>query len=74
MIKRPKKYKLLRPLTFVKPLERNEYFGPTETVDSILFIGEIKNMPGHGLFFCDSGQFEVGLHIDSFEELTEDET
>jgi hypothetical protein len=70
--KRPKKYKLPRPMTFVKPLEGNEYWGLDKPFQ-ILYIGEIKNMPGHGLFLVDK-QFEIGLHIDSFVELTEDET
>ena len=72
MIKRSKKYKLPRSLTWVKPLEGNEYFGPTEFIPSILFLGEIKNMPTHGVFYYE-GKLEVGLHIDSFEEMSIDE-
>lgn len=70
-IKRPKKYKLPRPLTLVKPLDGNGYFDPHHSVSPILFIDKIKNMPTHGVFFYE-GKIETGLHIDSFEELTED--
>ena len=39
------------------------------------YLGEIPNMPGHGIFIGrDSGKVYGGLHIDSFEEIPEDES
>jgi len=39
----------------------------------LVFLGEIVNMPGHGIFVGNSGKCYVGFHIWNFRELTEDE-
>lgn len=40
-----------------------------------IYLGEIPNMGGHGIFIgIDSGKVYSGIHIDSFEEIPEDET
>lgn len=40
-----------------------------------IYLGEIPNMGGHGIFIGrESGKIYSGLHIDSFEEIPEDET
>ncbi|MCB1887037.1 MAG: hypothetical protein KDH20_05500 [Rhodocyclaceae bacterium] len=40
----------------------------------LVFLGEIPNMAGHGVFVgYSSGRLYSGIHIDHFEELGEDE-
>lgn len=40
----------------------------------LVFLGEIPNLPGHGVFLGHhSGHAYSGFHIDAFEELPEDE-
>lgn len=40
----------------------------------LVFLGEIPNMPEHGIFVgFHSGRVYPGFHIWNFEELTEDE-
>ncbi|MCB1955606.1 MAG: hypothetical protein KDG55_08015 [Rhodocyclaceae bacterium] len=40
----------------------------------LVFLGEIPNMAGHGVFVgYHSGRFYSGIHISHFEELGEDE-
>ena len=36
-------------------------------------LGEISNMPEHGIFIGRSGKSYFGYHIDSFRELNEEE-
>ena len=38
-----------------------------------IFLGEISNMPEHGIFIGRSGKSYFGYHIDSFRELKEEE-
>ena len=40
----------------------------------LIFLGEIANMPEHGIFIGKSGKIYKGYHIWNFRELTEDET
>ena len=39
----------------------------------IIYLGEIANMPEHGIFIGQSGKCYFGYHIGSFRELNEDE-
>ena len=39
----------------------------------LVFLGEIVNMPEHGIFTGKSGKSYFGFHIWNFRELTEDE-
>ena len=39
----------------------------------MIFLGEISNMPEHGIFIGRSGKSYFGYHIDSFRELNEEE-
>ena len=39
----------------------------------MIFLGEISNMPEHGIFIGRSGKSYFVYHIDSFRELNEDE-
>ena len=39
----------------------------------LLYLGEIRNMKEHGVFVGQSGEMYTGLHIENFEELSEDE-
>ena len=39
----------------------------------MIFLGEISNMPKHGIFIGRSGKSYFGYHIDSFRELNEEE-
>lgn len=39
----------------------------------MIYLGEIANMPEHGIFIGQSGKCYFGYHINSFRELNEDE-
>ena len=39
----------------------------------LVFLGEIVNMPEHGIFVGKSGKSYWGFHIWNFRELTDDE-
>jgi hypothetical protein len=39
----------------------------------LIYLGEIANMPEHGIFIGKSGKFYSGYHIWDFRELREDE-
>ena len=39
----------------------------------MVYLGEIANMPEHGIFIGKSGQCYFGYHISNFRELSEDE-
>jgi hypothetical protein len=41
--------------------------------NGMVFLGEIPNMPGHGIFGGSSGKVHFGYHIDDFREATEEE-
>ena len=61
-----------------KPFERWELPYSVMQPDTYVYMGEIPNMPGHGIFLKmsnskDTHEMIVGLHTDSFRELTEDE-
>jgi len=47
--------------------------GDARNERSLIYLGEIPNMPGHGVFAGGSGKIHIGYHIDEFVELTEDE-
>ena len=71
-----KKFKI-REKTFVTLDESsgiaiNEY--PFSQDLPLIFLGEITNMPEHGIFIGNSGKIYKGYHIWNFRELTEDET
>ena len=39
----------------------------------LVYLGEIANMPEHGIFIGQSGKCYLGYHIWNFRELEEDE-
>ena len=39
----------------------------------MIYLGEIANMPEHGIFIGKSGKCYFGYHISKFIELSEDE-
>ena len=39
----------------------------------MFYLGEIANMPEHGIFIGQSGKCYFGYHISNFRELSEDE-
>ena len=39
----------------------------------LVFLGEIVNMPEHGIFIGKSGKNYLGFHIWNFRELTDEE-
>ena len=41
--------------------------------DRLLYMGEIHNMPGHGVFVDRAGKVHWGHHPDEFREPLEDE-
>jgi hypothetical protein len=60
----------------VKWVAHHDYVPPpgdARNERSLVFIGEIPNMPGHGVFAGGSGKMHIGYHINEFVELTEDE-
>lgn len=47
-------------------------FGPFRVGNEYLFLGEIKNMPGHGVFVdSKTGETLYGYHLDNFYLLME---
>jgi hypothetical protein len=71
--------KLPHQLTFVKL--RDDVFTSEKATAlpfyedfPLVFLGEIQNMPGHGIFAGHrTGRIYSGYHIDQFVELDEDE-
>lgn len=48
--------------------------GSIKQNDNVLYFGEIANMLGHGVFMkMDTNQIIVGLHIEDFRPLTDEE-
>jgi len=45
----------------------------TRKLTTTVFLGEIINMPEHGIFIGRSGKNYLGYHIWNFRELTDDE-
>ena len=39
----------------------------------MIYLGEIANMPEHGIFIGQSGKCYFGYHISNFRELSEEE-
>ncbi len=78
--KRDKKVRLIRPMSLVKLKEgwEEEYEDifkkGSKRDNTFLYIGEITNMLGHGVFIGQSTQqIYTGLHIHSFVELDDEE-
>lgn len=75
--KKRKAPKTPRPLALVRLVPDVLLSGnfPFRPICAYIFLGEIPNMPGHGIFI--DLTFRVihsGYHIDNFEEIPEDET
>lgn len=69
------KYKLVK---FVNPLSETDpyyYSYPFKNGESLLFLGEIEQMPGHCVVVQGNkdGKIHYGYHTDNFVELTDDE-
>ena len=60
-------------VTFDEKLEFETNNYPFATDLPLIFLGEIVNMPEHGIFVGKSGKIYWGYHIWNFRELTEDE-
>lgn len=57
-----------------RQFELEEYIKQGKSDDlPMIYLGEIYNMPGHGIFVGRSGKCYFGYHIDNFRELKEDE-
>ena len=39
----------------------------------LVYLGELANMPEHGIFIGQSGRCHFGYHISNFRELSEEE-
>jgi len=61
-------------VTFDENLEFETNNYPFATDLPLIFLGEIVNMPEHGIFIGKSGKIYTGYHIWNFRELTEEET
>jgi hypothetical protein len=46
---------------------------PFKNGESVLFLGEIENMPGHVAVVTRDGKVHYGYHDDHFREPTEEE-
>lgn len=42
-------------------------------VDCLLFLGEITQMPGHGIFAFNHGKIIAGIHMHDFEMILKEE-
>ena len=52
----------------------NDYENELRSNRGLIFLGEIKNMKGHGIFLgYATGRIYSGYHIDCFEEMKDDE-
>lgn len=58
-------------VTVKNEVEINEY--PFCNDLPLVYLGEIANMPEHGIFIGKSGKCYFGYHIWNFRELNEDE-
>jgi hypothetical protein len=75
---------MLREMTLVRLRGDGGFdYGPFKHLEHYLYLGEIKNMRGHGVFASRNGSgydrspfdnIHYGWHIDSFEEVPEDES
>lgn len=60
----------MKPLDLVRVREERmrDYDGCIPVDEQFVFMGEINQMPGHGVFVVlGTGRTYVGFHIDSFE-------
>lgn len=55
------------------PRDKYEYYTSFYKEENLIFVGEIVNMPGHGIFIGASGKIYSGFHLDNFIELSDDE-
>jgi len=51
-----------------------DYHYPWKEGDSLLYLGEIVNMPGHCSVVTRKGEVHWGYHTENFRIATEDET
>lgn len=57
-----------------RQFELEEYIKQRKSDDlPMIYLCEIYNMSGHGIFVGRSGKCYFGYHIDNFRELKEDE-
>lgn len=65
----------MRVLIFDPPSRAAQHHSgyPWEVGELVLFLGEIENMPGHGVFHTNKAGLKWGYHIDNFREPTQDE-
>lgn len=59
------------PMQLVKAATKAEY--PWKTGEIVVFMGEIKQMPGHCVIATHDGMVHWGYHTEDFVEPTEDE-
>jgi hypothetical protein len=67
----------INSLVRIKEELAKEYSHVTNEGDCWIYLGDIAQMPGHGIFLLHAGpdqhKFLTGFHTDSFRLLTEDE-
>lgn len=69
----------IRPMAIVRYIFDERFkdhwkYSPFVEGRDYIFLGEIAQMPGHGVFMdMETGQNYSGYHIDEFEEVDEDE-
>lgn len=68
LIKKPKINSLVR---FIIPKEKGEY--PFLDGDTLLFLGEIKNMPEHCIVVNKNGKIFFGYHTENFIQIKDDD-
>jgi len=57
---------------FVPHFRRSDTWDPNNDV-FLYFLGEIPNMPGHCILIDCKGRVHPGFHMDSFEEIPEED-
>ena len=65
---------LPRVVVFDPPKQEAQYYKHLwNPGDLVLYLGEIRNMPGHGVYVTRVGEVKWGYHTDLFREPTEEE-
>ena len=65
--------KIMEPYRETPHRGDHDYYRDFLDETHFVYMGEIANMPGHGVFLGASGKSYIAFHPEDFEELSEDE-
>lgn len=78
-----KKFKMYKPLTMVRVMEwyrkemkdyaKTAYYKSFLAERHFVYMGEITNMQGHGIYAGASGKMYMGFHPENFEVIPDEE-